>query len=54
MDWDDNREYWLDVDSSGIKDAGETTIEGNDYPIKHLRGSGNVYYEVNDELELTG
>ena len=53
-DWDDNRKYWLDSDDDEIEDEGEFTIEGNDFPIEHLRGSGNLFYEVNNDLELTG
>ena len=53
-DWDDNRHYWLDFNSDGIEDAGEFTIEGNEYPIEHLRGSGNVFYDLNTDMELTG
>ena len=53
-DWDDNRKYWLDLNGNGAEDEGEFTIEGNDYPIEHLRGSGNLFYELNNDLELTG
>ena len=53
-DWDDNRKYWFDDDGNGAEDEGEFTIEGNEYPIKHLRGSGNLFYELNNDLELTG
>ena len=53
-DWDDNRKYWLDLNGNGVEDAGEFTIEGNNFPIEHLRGSGNVYYELNNDLELAG
>ena len=53
-DWDDNRKYWVDLNGDGIEDAGEFTIEGNNFPIEHLRGSGNVFYDLNDDLELTG
>jgi len=53
-DWDDNRKYWLDLNGNGAEDALEFTIEGNKFPIEHLRGSGNVYYELNNDLELTG
>ena len=53
-DWDDNRKYWLDLNGNGAEDAGEFTIEGNNFPIEHLRGSGNVYYDLNNDMELTG
>ena len=53
-DWDDNRKYWFDLNGNGDEDEGEFTIEGNDFPIKHLRGSGNLFYELDDDLELTG
>ncbi|MCH8928854.1 MAG: TonB-dependent receptor [Candidatus Marinimicrobia bacterium] len=53
-DWDDNRKYWLDLNGNGTEDDGEFTIEGNNFPIEHLRGSGNVFYDLNEDIELTG
>ncbi len=53
-DYNDNRVYWHDADSDGIRDDGEFTTEGNNSPIKHDRIGGALFYRLGGQLELGG